>query len=386
MPTMPKSSRIALQSLPKSATRKVFVTKRDGTKVEWNAERITRAVALAFFEAAHEQPEKNTLRNSPELRYGLSPKIYSTKVEPIAKRVIKVVIHLFEKHGSVDIETIQDCVERELIASGELEVAHLFMTYRQKRSLNRLNRYPENGMSDFVALSKYSQYREDLQRREVFPETVARVRNMHLEFFKDKLDLVPDLKADTAELTPEVRQQVDAVLKKTLGGLIQESFAAVEAKKILPSMRSLQFGGKAIMSKNPRIYNCSYSLVNRWEIFREYLYLLLCGTGVGVSVQQHHVAQLSALPKRLPEQDLPVVHFSIPDTIEGWADALDELLKSYREGYKVEFNYGKIRPRGAPLKTSGGKAPGHIPLRNMLRQVEKILDGAAGRQLRPIET
>ncbi|MEX2043717.1 MAG: recombinase, partial [Opitutus sp.] len=119
--------------------------------------------------------------------------------------------------------------------------------------------------------------------------------------------------------------------------------------------------------------------------FREYFFLLLSGCGVGFSVQKHHVAMLPPLPLRAAENDLPVRHSRVADTIEGWSDALHALVASYYEGAKVEFDYSAIRPRGTPLRTSGGKAPGHLPLKKALARVDEILDQAAGRALRPIE-
>ena len=172
---------------------------------------------------------------------------------------------------------------------------------------------------------------------------------------------------------------------KELGQVIESVFDQVEAKRVLPSMRSMQFGGKACLANPARMYNCAFSNVDRTSFFREYFFLLLSGCGVGFSVQKQHVARLPVLPSRAPEADLEVRHHEVKDTIEGWGDALDELFQSYLEGYKAEFSYARIRPRGASLKTSGGKAPGHLPLKRALGQIEGILSGASGRQLRPIE-
>ena len=157
------------------------------------------------------------------------------------------------------------------------------------------------------------------------------------------------------------------------------------AKTVLPSMRSLQFGGEAILRNHARLFNCSFSPVDRLEFFREYLFLLLAGTGCGFSVQRHHTGRLPALPARGDEMDLPVVHHAIADTIEGWADALHLLMRSHWERFQAEFNYSAVRPRGSPLQTSGGKAPGHLPLKAALLDIDAVLKGAAGRQLRPVE-
>ncbi len=141
------------------------------------------------------------------------------------------------------------------------------------------------------------------------------------------------------------------LLTRTLGGLrleqiIRDAFAQVAAKKVLPSMRSMQFGGEAILKNHSRIFNCSFSNVDRVEFFREYFFLLLSGCGVGFSVQKHHIAMLPPLPARAPEHDLPVWHCHVDDTIEGWSDALHALFTSFYEGKKIEFDYSRIRSRG----------------------------------------
>lgn len=128
--------------------------------------------------------------------------------------------------------------------------------------------------------------------------------------------------------------------------------------------------------------NCTFTYVDRPRMFAEALYLLLCGSGVGYSVQFEHVEQLPAL--QFIDAD-KVVHHTIADSIEGWAEALNALIMSYLNGYNIEFNYSLIRKKGTPLKTSGGKAPGHRRLKEALEHIRGVLDNAQGRQLRPIE-
>lgn len=128
--------------------------------------------------------------------------------------------------------------------------------------------------------------------------------------------------------------------------------------------------------------NCSFTLIDRIRAFQEIFYLLLCGCGVGYSVQWRHVEKL---PKLGIVNESDVRHFVIPDTIEGWADALGYLFQSYLEGFYAEFSYHQIRPEGSPLKTSGGKAPGHLPLKRCIERVRRVLRNAQGRKLRPIE-
>jgi len=164
---------------------------------------------------------------------------------------------------------------------------------------------------------------------------------------------------------------------------INDAFGAAARREVLPSMRSLQFGGEAILKKHARIYNCAFTYIDRLDAFRESLYLLLCGCGVGFSVQRVHVDKLPPLaPLRF---NAPISTFVVPDTIEGWADALHQLMLAAVEGRKVVFDYSAIRPAGAPLRTSGGKAPGPEPLFHSLTRIEHIVQRAAGRKLRSIE-
>lgn len=159
-----------------------------------------------------------------------------------------------------------------------------------------------------------------------------------------------------------------------------QSFLA--GRRMIVTHNSLQFAGKAIKQQNNRIYNCSFSLCDRLSFFSEAFYLLLCGCGVGFSVQKRHVKKLPPLGRI----DIDVVHHHIiEDNIEGWADALNELIHSYVEGFYVEFSYHKIRKRGTPLMTSGGRAPGHYFLKKSLEKIREILEGAQGRKLKPIE-
>ena len=237
-------------------------------------------------------------------------------------------------------------------------VAKAYIIYRQMRSEARRERLRPNSLavSDYIHASKYARYLPDEQRREVYEETVARVEAMHLRRF--------------AHL-PEARLAE-----------IRRAFDLVRDKRVLPSMRSMQFGGLAVEAAHCRQYNCSATLVDRPRAFAEAMYLLLCGCGVGYSVQYEHVEKL---PPIADVDSKKVVHHVIEDTIEGWANALDALVSGFIGGYHVEFAYHLIRRAGSPLKTSGGRAPGHLKLKLALERVREVLAGAQGRQLRPIE-
>lgn len=241
----------------------------------------------------------------------------------------------------------------------------------------------ENGLQDYIAVSRYARYNPAKRRRETWAEAVGRVRDMHLDRYAD---------CSLAEAAREALAagEVTASTIAKLGSLdslhdaVRRAFGFVEAKQVLPSMRSLQFGGEAILTKHTRIYNCAYTHIDRLEAFRESFYLLLCGCGVGFSVQRQHVAKLPPLAP-LADPAEPAQTYLIQDTIEGWADALHALMEAAVEGRRITFDYSNIRPAGAPLRTSGGKAPGPEPLMHALKHVETVLRGAAGRALRPIE-
>jgi ribonucleoside-triphosphate reductase (thioredoxin) len=208
-------------------------------------------------------------------------------------------------------------------------------------------------LSDVVVFSKYARHDKALGRRETWEEICWRNAEMHIKKY-------PQL---AAEIT---RVYNDYVIPK----------------KILPSMRSLQFGGKAIERNPARIYNCAYLPVEHPDAFSETMFLLLGGTGVGYSVQHRHVTKLPVVlgPKRKTRR------YVIGDSIEGWADAVKVLVEAYfYNKLQPIFDYGDIRDKGTELVTSGGKAPGPDPLRVCLAQVEAILHGARGRNLSPLE-
>ena len=209
-------------------------------------------------------------------------------------------------------------------------------------------------LSDITVYMKYAKYMPELNRRETWEELVTRNKNMHIKKF-------PTLKAE-----------------------IEDVYKLVYDKKVLPSMRSLQFGGKPIEISPNRVYNCAYIPIDDWRAFGEVMFLLLGGTGVGYSVQYHHVENLPEIKKPNPNRTR---RFLIADSIEGWADAVKALMKSYFQGgSKLRFDFSDIRPKGARLVTSGGKAPGPQPLKECLIKVQGILDlKEDNEKLSPIE-
>jgi len=209
-------------------------------------------------------------------------------------------------------------------------------------------------LSDLTVYMKYAKYLPDKNRRETWDELVTRNKEMHQHKY------------------PQLKDEIENVYK------------FVYQKKVLPSMRSLQFGGKPIEINPSRIYNCSYLPVDDWRAFSEIMFLLLGGTGVGYSVQKHHVEKLPEIYK--PKKDRER-RFLIGDSIEGWADAIKFLIKSYFfGGSSIKFDYSDIRSKGTRLITSGGKAPGPEPLRLCIEKIRGILDlKKNGEKLSPIE-
>ena len=210
-------------------------------------------------------------------------------------------------------------------------------------------------LSDITVHMKYAKFVPELNRRETWNELCTRNKAMHIKKF------------------PNLKDEINKV------------YEMVFDKKILPSMRSMQFGGKPIEISPNRIYNCAYLPIDAIDAFSEVMFLLLGGTGVGYSVQKHHVEKLPVIQKPYKKR---TKRYLIGDSIEGWADSVKVLMKSYLNGRssKVVFDFSDIRPKGARLVTSGGKAPGPQPLKECLLKVEGILDSKEdGDQLSTLE-
>jgi len=201
-------------------------------------------------------------------------------------------------------------------------------------------------LSDYTIYAKYARYLPEKKRRETWQEQVDRVFAMHERKFKDKLDSNPEFRADFEFAKQQVAK-----------------------KRVLGSQRSLQFGGPQIEKHNAKLYNCAYLYLSRPEVFSETMYLLLCGVGVGFSVQTHHIKFLPPIQRRTGN----TVFHIIEDSVEGWADAVDVLMKSYFHGFYVEFDYSQIRPAGSII-SGGFKAPGSKGLENSINKVVSVID------------
>lgn len=209
-------------------------------------------------------------------------------------------------------------------------------------------------LSDITVHMKYARYLDTEQRRENWEELVTRNMNMHIKKF------------------PEMEDE------------IRKNYEMVYDKKVLPSMRSMQFGGKPIEVSPNRIFNCAFCPIDDPRVFGEIMFLLLGGTGVGFSVQKHHVEKLPEIRRPSTKRTR---RYLIGDSIEGWSDAVKALILSYFKGTsQLRFDFSDIRPKGARLVTSGGKAPGPQPLKECLLKIKGILDiKENGDTLSPIE-
>lgn len=219
-------------------------------------------------------------------------------------------------------------------------------------------------LQDYTYYAKYARYNKKEKRRETWSEAVDRVLDMHLKRY-----------SQAAEEIEWIRP------------LMKE-------RRFLGSQRALQFGGLPIEKKHARIYNCAASYCDRIRFFQEFLWMLLCGTGVGFSVQKHHIEKL---PKFYKDNNKKVIKiFSIPDTIEGWSDSLGVLLATYMphqdylewRDFTVEYDTSLVRPAGSPLSSGIGKAPGPEPLIKALEKIRKLLDRCVESDmnaLRPID-
>lgn len=222
-------------------------------------------------------------------------------------------------------------------------------------------------LQDYTYYSKYARYNKEEHRRETWNEAVSRVEAMHLRRY------------------PQAEKH------------IKWAFNLVREKRVLGSQRALQFGGKPIEKVNARLYNCSASYCDRTRFFQEALFLLLAGSGVGFSVQKHHVDKLPEFHKtRIKGEKLPTKKHVIPDSIEGWADSLGILLASYmkhpefKEFYNcnVNFDYTQIRPEGSVISSGVGKAPGPEPLKRAISIIRELLNErikSGFKKLRPID-
>lgn len=209
-----------------------------------------------------------------------------------------------------------------------------------------------SALNDFIFQSKYAKYNSILGRKEIFSESVDRIINMHITYLSKEY--------------PEVLNNPE------FSNDFMDAFNAYKEEKVFGSQRALQFGGDPILKKHCRLFNCSFTYCDRLDVFKEIEWILLCGCGAGVSVEYKHV---NKLPKMINVLSTNVEEYIVEDSIEGWACAIDRLIKYYfipNTSYP-KFDYSLIRPNGS-LISGGFIAPGPDGLKNSIDKIKILLE------------
>jgi len=340
-----------LQTLVRSSKPIKTIRKRDGSIVDFDIRRIANALSKAMIATGE--------GNENDVRF-ITHKVLQELLRE--KGVTKGFVP--------SVESIQDMVEKHLILEEFVQTAKAYILYRSKRSelrdkglsvpdnVRRLSleskQYFHNSLSEFVYYRTYSRWMEEEGRRETWIETV----NRYISFMREKLG------------------------SKLTDTEFEELREAIVNQEVMPSMRLMWSAGNAVRKTNVAAYNCSYIAPTKLRDFGEIMYLSMCGTGVGFSVESQTVQQLPQV-KRQTGGMFPT--HVIEDSKEGWADALILGLQTWFSGKDIIFDYSKIRPRGSRLKTMGGQSSGPEPLKALLEfSREKILK-RQGRRLSNID-
>ncbi|MBU1038922.1 ribonucleoside-triphosphate reductase [Patescibacteria group bacterium] len=325
------------------------IIKRDGRTVEFDPTKIVEAI----FKSGKETGEFGR----PE-------------AARLAFRVAEELEQIYDGHTTPTVEQVQDIVELVLMRSKWLKTARAYIVYREEHAHLRRHRpevpqevkdlaqtskkYFRNQLSEYVFYSTYSRWLPEKARRETWMETVDRYVGFMRENLGDKLSTV----------------EYDE---------IREGIRNMEA---LGSMRLLWGAGEAARATNVCAYNCSFIAPKAWQDFAEIMYVLMCGTGVGFSVERQTVEQLPII-QRQGGQKLP--KYLVEDSKEGWSNALALGLVTWSKGQDIEFDYSAIRPQGARLKTMGGRASGPGPLISLMKFVRARMMERQGRRLTTLD-
>ncbi|MEK7507562.1 MAG: ATP cone domain-containing protein [Patescibacteria group bacterium] len=326
------------------------VRKRDGRLVAFDEPKITSAISRAM-----QATDEGNAKDDAE-------KVSQAVVEALAKK--------FKKEHVPTIEEIQDIVETQLILSDFPKTAKAYILYRKDRAEIRemkksvpervveltreSKKYFRNPLSEFIYYRTYSRWIPEEGRRETWIETVDRYMSFMKENLGNRLNDV------------EYAEVREAILRQ----------------EAMPSMRLLQFAGKAARSTNVAAFNCSYVAPSKIEDFAEIMYISMCGTGVGFSVEGQTVQGLPQIKKQTGKKLSTHV---IADSKEGWCDSVTLGLKTWFEGKDIDFDFSQLRPAGARLKTMGGKSSGPEPLRSLLAFARKKILSRQGRRLSNID-
>lgn len=327
------------------------VQRRDGTIVPFDIEKIKNAINKAMLAAG-----EGSIKDA----------------EKVADRVFTELNKISKKHKNFipAVEGIQDTVEQELMLADYVKTSKNYILYREERARLRSHsitvpphvkkltdeskKYFRNPLSEFVYYRSYAKWIEEEGRRETWIETIDR----YMDFMKGNLG--DKLKEN------EYKEIREAILKQ----------------EAMPSMRLLQFAGKAAEKTNVCAYNCSFVAPSKFQDFGEIIYISMCGTGVGFSVESKNIQSLPQIKvqtgKKLP------IHV-VPDSKEGWADSFVLGMKTWFEGNDIEFDFSQLRPAGARLMTMGGKSSGPKPLIDLLGFTRERILKRQGRHLRNID-
>jgi len=322
----------------------MFVIKRDGSKVPFDASKIETAIRKAFLAQGYDETNTTTVH---------APRITSL-----------VTAHLQQMNMTyIPIETIQDDVEKVLMEKGYFTAGKAYILYREKRAEMRkaltptpIQEQPDYFQGDtlgqFVYTRTYSRWREQDGRRETWPETVQR----YMDFMRSKLE---------QKLTESEYQEVQQAILKM---------------EVMPSMRLLQFAGPAAERCNACVYNCAFIAPESPQDLSEIMYLSMSGTGVGFSVEAVHVNKFPVIKAR----EESISYYVIEDSKEGWADAFSFAMEAWYRGHDITFDYSKLRPAGARLKTTGGRSSGPQPLKDLMNFTRELMISKVGTKLSPL--
>lgn len=330
----------------------IKISKRDGSVANFDLDKVIRAIFKAMT-ACGEGSEKEA---------GQVARLVAKELEFLAKKQDKKYVP--------NVEEIQDLVEKHLILSQYPATAKAYILYRERRAearrehgevseevkqlVDQSKQYFKNSLGEFVFYRSYARWIEAESRRETWIETIGRYMDFMKENLKDKL---------TDKEYEEVRQ---AILKQ----------------ETMPSMRLLQFSGKAARTTNVCAYNCSFIAPSQIEDFAEIMYVSMCGTGAGYSVESQNIQQLPIIKMQTGKSLKTHV---VLDSKEGWCDALTLGMKTWYDGKDIDFDFSQLRPAGARLATMGGKSSGPEPLRQLLIFVREKVLKRQGKRLENID-
>ncbi len=298
----------------------------------------------------------------------------SENAEKVSEQVVVTMAKKYPGEHIPSIEEIQDAVESQLILMDFAKTAKAYILYRNERTQLRDNKkeipenvkklsaeskkYFRNQLAEFVYYRTYANWIPDEGRRETWIETVQRYIDFMHENIGDKLT------------EAEYKEVQDAILNQ----------------EAMPSMRLLQFAGKAARATNVAAFNCSFTAPQKLEDFAEIMYISMCGTGAGFSVESQNVQKLPQIKRQVAlGGKRKIKKHVVEDSKEGWCDALTLGLRTWFDGKDIEFDLSELRPAGARLKTMGGKSSGPEPLRSLLAFARAKILEKQGRRLSNID-